>query len=183
MEECRESRLVWIDLEMTGLDPQKDHILEIATCVTDNMLQLIEEGPSLVIHADEGVLRGMSTQVKDIFSKSDLLERVKRSDVSIQEAESQTLDFIKRHCPAGTSPLCGNSVYVDRGFLARHMPKVDKFLHYRIIDVSTIKELVMRWYPKDPDAEFTKGKVHRAMADIRESIAELKHYRRYFFRS
>ncbi len=176
----REPRLVWIDLEMTGLDPQKDLILEIATIITDNNLAVIEEGPSLVIHADEVHLQGMHQEVKDLFSKSDLIDRVRVSKVTLQEAEEQTVAFIKKHC-IGNSPLCGNSVWTDRGFLSVYMPRVIELLHYRIIDVSSIKEVINRWYPNNSDTNFLKRDTHRALADIKESIAELKYYRRHFF--
>ena len=177
----REPRLIWIDLEMTGLNPQKDQILEIATIITDNNLSLIEEGPSLVIHTDENHLSGISQEVKNLFAKSDLIEKVRASHVGLQQAEEQTVAFIKKHCTPGLSPLCGNSVWTDRAFLAAHMPRIIELLHYRIIDVSSIKEIINRWYPNEPDTQFAKREIHRALADIRESIAELKHYRRYFF--
>lgn len=177
----REPRLVWIDLEMTGLNPQKDQILEIATIITDNNLILIEEGPSLVIHCDESYLDAMSPEVAALHSPSGLLEKVRESNISVQQAEDETLAFIKKHCESDKSILCGNSIWTDRMFLAAYMPRIIEILHYRMIDVSSIKELVNRWYPNDPDAQFNKKETHRALADIRESIAELKHYRRYFF--
>ncbi len=177
----RESRLVWIDLEMTGLNPQKDQILEIATIITDNNLILIEEGPSLVIHCDESYLDAMSPEVVALFAPSGLLKKVRESHISVQQAEDETLAFIKKHCASDESVLCGNSIWTDRMFLAAYMPHIVEILHYRMIDVSSIKEVVNRWYPNDPDAQFNKKETHRALADIRESIAELKHYRRYFF--
>ena len=177
----QESRLVWIDLEMTGLNPQKDHILEIATIITDNNLRLIEEGPSLVIHCDERYLDEMNPEVKALFAPSGLLEKVRASKISVQQAEDETVSFIKKHCASNESVLCGNSIWTDRMFLAAYMPRIIELLHYRMIDVSSIKELVNRWYPHDPDAQFNKQETHRALADIRESIAELKHYRKYFF--
>lgn len=178
----RSTRLVWIDLEMTGLDPERDVILEIATIITDDELQVIAEGPSLVIRPDDALLDRISDEVKELFSKSDLLERVKQSTTLLEDAQAQTVAFIKQHCANDAPPpLCGNSVWQDRVFLKRYMPQILDLLHYRMIDVSTIKELVNRWYPNDPDAEFAKAETHRALADIRESIAELKHYRECFF--
>ena len=178
----RSTTLLWIDLEMTGLDPERDVILEIASIVTDDNLQVLHEGPSLVIHHDDAVLDRMSDEVKELFSKSDLIERVKQSSTSLEDAQAQTVAFIKQYCSNDEPPpLCGNSIWQDRVFLARYMPQVLELLHYRIIDVSTIKELVNRWYPDDPDAKFNKAETHRALADIRESIAELKHYREGFF--
>lgn len=172
--------LVWIDLEMTGLDPQRDLILEIASIVTDNNLQLIKEGPSLIIHADTYQLAAMVPEVRALHTKSKLLDEVRDSIITVEQAQMQTLAFLKEYAQPN-SILCGNSVWNDRNFLVRHMPKVTNYLHYRLIDVSSIKELVRRWYPQDPDVEFHKQETHRALEDIRESIAELKHYRRYFF--
>lgn len=179
-DEIVTNTLVWIDLEMTGLDPQKDVILEIATIVTDNKLQLIKEGPSLVIHADRATLDHMSDEVRALHQKSKLIDTVAQSSVSMAQAADQTLIFLKEYAEPD-SPLCGNSVWNDRNFLIAFMPQITDYLHYRIIDVSTIKELIQRWYPGDPDMEFNKKESHRALDDIRESIAELKHYRRYFF--
>ncbi len=172
--------LVWIDLEMTGLDPQRDLILEIASIVTDNNLQLIKEGPSLIIHADTFQLAAMSSEVRALHQKSKLLDEVRDSIITVEQAQIQTLAFLKEYAQPN-SILCGNSVWNDRNFLVRHMPKVTHYLHYRLIDVTTVKELVRRWYPNDPDVDFNKQESHRALEDIRESIAELKHYRRYFF--
>ncbi len=178
----RSTTLLWIDLEMTGLDPERDVILEIASIVTNDNLQVLHEGPALVIHHDDAVLDRMSGEVKELFSPSDLIERVKQSSTSLEDAQEQTVAFIKQYCSNDEPPpLCGNSVWQDRVFLARYMPQVLDLLHYRIIDVSTIKELVNRWYPDDPDAQFNKAETHRALVDIRESIAELKHYRQCFF--
>lgn len=172
--------LVWIDLEMTGLDPQRDVILEIASIVTDNNLQLIKEGPSLVIHADTQQLAAMHNEVRILHQKSQLLNAVRDARLTVEQAELQTIAFLKEYAQPH-SLLCGNSVWNDRNFLARYMPKVIQFLHYRLIDVTTVKALVQRWYPNDPDVTYNKKETHRALEDIRESIAELKHYRRYFF--
>lgn len=172
--------LVWIDLEMTGLNPQRDVILEIAVIVTDNNLQFIKEGPSLVIRANESDLASMHDTVKQLHQKSKLLEAVRASSVTVADAQNQIFLFLKEYAQPN-SPLCGNSVWNDRNFLVRYMPLISNYLHYRIVDVTSIKELVSRWYPNDPDIEFNKRETHRALDDIRESIAELKHYRRYFF--
>lgn len=177
----RSSVLVWIDLEMTGLNPEKDVIVEIASIVTDCNLQVIEEGPSLVIHHDDAVLAAMDEQVRTFHTASALLDQIRTSTVTLANAELQTYEFIKKHGGGGLPLLCGNTVWQDRIFLQRYMPRILELLHYRIIDVTTIKELVVRWYPHDPDVYFNKQETHRALADIRESIAELKHYRRYFF--
>ena len=174
------STLVWIDLEMSGLDPYSDTILEIATIITDNNLRLIKEGPSLVIHEKDETLARMSKQVIALHEKSNLITAVKNSKITLQDAEAQTYAFITKYAEKN-SPLCGNSVWNDRNFLARYMPRIISYLHYRIIDVTTIKELVTRWYPHDPEIEYHKRETHRALEDIRESIAELKHYRRTFF--
>ncbi len=177
----RSTILVWIDLEMTGLDPEHDVIIEIASIITDDTLRLIEEGPSLIIHHDDEVLNRMSNKVRELHAESDLIGKVKQSSISMADAEAQTFEFVKRHSDLGRPPLCGNSVWQDRVFLQRYMPRIIDLLHYRIIDVTTVKELVNRWYPNDPDTLFNKQETHRALQDIRESIAELKHYRRYFF--
>ncbi|MFO0755748.1 MAG: oligoribonuclease [Byssovorax sp.] len=172
--------LVWVDLEMTGLDPETCTIVEIATLITDSDLKLIAEGPALVIHQSDEVLAGMNDFVKELHEKSGLTARIRASTTTLAEAEAQTLAFVQQHCPAGVSPLCGNSVWKDRAFLERYMPKVVAHLHYRMIDVSTIKELVRRWYPPRYMAP-KKKEIHRALDDIRESIEELAHYRSKVF--
>lgn len=177
----RDNTLVWIDCEMTGLDPEKDAILEIASIITDNNLCILEEGPSLVIHHDDQVLYSMQDWVRDMHTTSKLIDEVRKSKITMQDAEQQTLQFLKSHCKEGMSPLCGNSVWNDRNFLIKYMPRITDFLHYRLIDVTSVKELVARWYPSDPDTEFLKSETHRALPDIHESIAELRHYRKYFF--
>lgn len=179
----RDDLLVWIDLEMTGLDPNKDSILEIATLITDNNLGLIAKGPELVIHQSNTVLEAMNDWCKKQHGKTGLTEAVRASTISLEEAERQTLEFIQTYCKKESSPLCGNTVYQDRAFLRKYMPKIDQFLHYRIVDTSSVKELVKRWYPKDPLTEFKKSDTHRALADIQESVNELKQYRDAFFKS
>jgi len=173
------SNLIWMDLEMTGLYPAGDTILEIATIVTDGALNVLAEGPDLVIHQPDVVLEAMDAWCQQHHGDSGLIERVRASTVSMAEAEQQTLDFIMRYADKGASPLCGNSIYQDRRFLNRYMPTIDQWLHYRMIDVSTLKELVSRWY--SDDAMMAKADGHRAMDDIRESIAELQHYRKRVF--
>ena len=176
------SNLVWIDLEMTGLDPDKDVIVEIATVVTDSTLDILGEGPAYVIHQPQEVLNTMSPHVSALHAKSGLIPEIQQSVVSVVQAEQDTLTFLQQYCTIGTSPLCGNTVYQDRAFLRKYMPKLDQFLHYRLIDVSSVKELVYRWYPNDPAVRFVKKEIHRAQLDIYQSIAELKHYRTHFFR-
>jgi oligoribonuclease len=176
-----EDRLVWVDLEMTGLDADKCVILEIASIVTDSELAVVAEGPNLVIHQPEEALARMDKVVVDMHTKSGLLEKIRASTVSLGAAESETLGFVKQHCAQGKSPLCGNSIYKDRQFIERHMPALDGFLHYRNVDVSTVKELVRRWY-KGRVPELKKADAHRALDDIRESIAELRHYRQHVFK-
>ncbi len=174
------TNLVWMDLEMTGLNPDTDTILEIATLITDRNLKIIAEGPSLVVHHPQEVLDGMDEWCTEHHGASGLSARVLASDISLAEAEAQTLNFIHQHVPEKTSPLCGNSIHQDRRFLVRHMPQLEKYLHYRNIDVSTIKELVRRWYP-DLTLPAKKGR-HLALDDIRESIDELRFYRQHVFR-
>lgn len=177
----KDQNLVWIDLEMTGLDPQKDVIVEIATIITDSQLNELAEGPSLVIGQAESVLNAMHPEVQKMHKDSKLWDKIVASKITAQEAEEQTLQFIKHYCNPQTALLCGNSVWQDRNFLYYHMPRITDYLYYRLIDVTTIKELVTRWYPNNRHIEFEKQDAHRALSDIRESIAELKHYRRYFF--
>ena len=173
--------LVWIDLEMTGLDPRTERIIEIATIITDSDLNIIAEGPSLAVRQDDALLEAMDEWNTVHHTSSGLIDRVRREGVAEAAACSQTLDFLKRHVEAGTSPLCGNSVGQDRRFLVEYMPELESFLHYRNLDVSTIKELAMRWRP-DVMAGLNKKGAHRALDDIRESIEELRHYRASFFR-
>jgi oligoribonuclease len=172
--------LVWIDLEMSGLNPDACKILEIATLVTDTELEVVAEGPDIVVHQPDAVLDAMDEWCTTHHGESGLTAAVKASSISLEQAEEQTLAFLRPLCEAGASPLCGNSIWQDRRFISRYMPKLDAFLHYRMIDVSTIKELARRWYP-DAKAP-AKGQSHRALDDIRESIAELKFYRSALFR-
>ncbi len=173
--------LVWIDLEMTGLDPARDHILEIATIVTDVQLDVVAEGPVLAIHQPESVLERLDEWNRSTHGASGLLDRVRASRWSAADAEAQTLDFLERHAERGASPMCGNSICQDRRFLAREMPALERFFHYRNLDVSTLKELARRWAPA-VYAGVQKSSTHAALDDVRESIAELAHYRRQFLR-
>ena len=174
-----------MDLEMTGLDPDTQVIVEIATLVTDDDLNIVAEGPDLVIFQPEEAMAAMDDFVTDMHTKSGLLQLIKASTISHDEAMLQTLEFIKLHSPEpGKVPLCGNSIRTDRAFLAKYMPDIENWLHYRCVDVSTVKELVKRWYPGLEHARPTNGGVtHRAMDDIRDSVAEMKYYRDRVFRA
>lgn len=172
--------LIWIDLEMTGLDTTSDHIIEIATIVTDAHLNELAEGPVLAIHQPKEIMDGMDQWNTRHHGESGLTERVLESRLSLQDAEKQTIDFLEQHVAAGTSPMCGNSVCQDRRFLAREMPSLEAFFHYRNLDVSTLKILAQVWAPPVA-AGFSKESAHRAMADIRDSIAELAYYRASLF--
>ncbi|MFI6432101.1 oligoribonuclease [Rhodococcus oryzae] len=177
-----QDKLVWIDCEMTGLRLGTDKLIEVAALVTDSDLNVLGEGVDIVIHADEAALADMPDVVKEMHERSGLTEEVRRSTVTLEEAEQQVLAYIREHIPAaGTAPLAGNSIATDRGFLARDMPALDEYLHYRMIDVSSIKELCRRWYPRIYFGQPEKGLAHRALADIQESIRELKYYRRTAF--
>ncbi len=176
-----QSNLVWIDLEMTGLNPEHDTIIEIATVITNNNLDFVAEGPSLVIHCNESYLAAMDEWNTRHHGKSGLIDKVVKSSISLEEAEEATLVFLEEFAHRGISPLCGNSVWQDRHFLRRHMPRIDKFLNYRIIDVSSVKEAIRRWYPTNKHTTFAKVENHRALEDIMQSIEELKHYRAFFF--
>ncbi|MEU4419307.1 oligoribonuclease [Actinoplanes sp. NPDC024001] len=174
--------LVWIDCEMTGLDLGKDKLIEVAALVTDPELNVLGEGVDLVIHADDAALDAMPPVVRDMHAKSGLTDEVRRSAITMAEAEEAVLAYIREFVPnPRTAPLCGNSIATDRGFLARDMPALDAHLHYRMIDVSSIKELCRRWYPRVYFGQPAKGLSHRALADIRESIRELEYYRRTIF--
>lgn len=175
--------LVWMDLEMTGLEPLRHVIVEIATIITDDNLVVIAEGPDLVVHATPEELGEMGDFVTAMHTKSGLLPLIAQSTISVSEAESLTLDFIRHHVDEPrTVPLCGNSIGTDRRFLQEYMPTLEAFLHYRNIDVSTLKELARRWYPHALSSQPEKATTHRALDDIRESIAELEHYRNEIFR-
>ncbi|MFC7450909.1 oligoribonuclease [Rhodococcus daqingensis] len=177
-----QDKLVWIDCEMTGLRLGTDKLIEVAALVTDSDLNVLGEGVDIVIHADDAALADMPDVVKEMHERSGLTEEVRRSTVTLEEAEQQVLAYIREHIPtAGTAPLAGNSIATDRGFLARDMPALDEYLHYRMIDVSSIKELCRRWYPRIYFGQPEKGLAHRALADIQESIRELKYYRRTAF--
>jgi oligoribonuclease len=174
--------LVWIDCEMTGLDLGKDKLIEVAALVTDPELRVLGEGVDLVIHADDAALDAMPPVVRDMHAKSGLTEEVRRSTITMSQAEEIVLAYVQEFVPnPRTAPLCGNSIATDRGFLARDMPALDDFLHYRMIDVSSLKELCRRWYPRVYFGQPAKGLAHRALADIRESIRELEYYRRTIF--
>ncbi|MET7831940.1 oligoribonuclease [Micromonospora sediminicola] len=174
--------LVWIDCEMTGLDLRRDALIEVAALVTDPDLNVLGEGVDVVIHADDAALKGMPEIVRTMHAKSGLTEEVRRSTVTLAEAEDMVLDYVTSYVKdPRTAPLCGNSIATDRGFLARDMTRLDAHLHYRMIDVSSIKELCRRWYPRVYFGQPQKGLAHRALADIRESIRELEYYRRTVF--
>jgi len=173
--------LVWIDLEMTGLDPQKERIIEIATLVTDSELNILAEGPVLAIHQPDSLLDAMDDWCTKTHGSSGLTQRVKDSQVTTRQAEQATLDFLKTYVKPGTSPMCGNSVHQDRRFMLQEMPELEAFFHYRNLDVSTLKELAKRWNP-EVKKSFKKQNTHLALDDIRESVAELRHYREHFLR-
>ncbi len=175
-----DAHLVWMDMEMTGLDPGRDTILEIATLITNAALEVVAEGPVFAIHHPPAVLNAMDRWNREHHATSGLSARVAASALSMVDAETRTLEFIKQYCPERAAPLCGNSIYQDRRFLARYMSALEAYLHYRNIDVSTVKELVRRWYPAGPKPP-EKKKAHRALDDIHESIAELRFYRQHFF--
>jgi oligoribonuclease len=174
--------LVWMDLEMTGLEPDTDVIVEIATLVTDDDLNIVAEGPDLVIHQPAAVLSIMKPIVVEMHTKSGLLDAITSSTLTLEEAGAATLEFIKLHVPeARTVPLCGNSIGTDRRFLAKYLPEIENYLHYRSVDVSSVKELAKRWFPKSGIDRPNKGGMHRAMDDVRESVRELQYYREKFF--
>ena len=174
------NNLVWIDLEMTGLEPEKDRIIEIATIVTDEKLEEQLEGPVLAIHQSAECLTAMDEWNTRQHGESGLVARVTNSTIIEKDAEQQTIEFLSEWLPAGASPMCGNSICQDRRFLANYMPNLESFFHYRNLDVSTLKELARRWAPKLPP--FQKGGAHLALDDIRDSIRELQHYRAHFLR-
>jgi oligoribonuclease len=173
--------LVWIDMEMTGLNPDTDRIIEVAIVVTDNNLETIAEAPVLVVHQPDSIMDGMDNWNKSTHGKSGLIEKVKASTLDEAAVEAQMIEFLKEYVPARTSPMCGNSICQDRRFMARWMPAFEDYFHYRNLDVSTLKELAKRWKPDMAKGVKKHGK-HEAMADIYESIEELKHYREHFIK-
>jgi oligoribonuclease len=175
--------LAWMDLEMTGLDPTRDTIVEIATLVTDDNLEIVAEGPDLVVNAPKESLDAMSDVVREMHTRSGLLAAIEASTLSLHDAGQATLEFLKSHVEPATVPLCGNSIGVDRRFLALQLPEVEQFLHYRSVDVSTVKELARRWLPASLAKAPHKRGAHRAMDDIKESIAELAYYRQAVFKA
>jgi oligoribonuclease len=175
------AHLVWMDLEMTGLDPERERIIEIATIVTNDQLEVVAEGPVLAVRQPESLLAAMDEWNQRQHGGSGLLDRVRREGVSEREAEAQTLAFLERYVEKKRSPLCGNTIWQDRRFLARYMPTLEDYLHYRMVDVSTLKELAARWRP-ELAAGFSKTNAHTALADVRESIEELRYYRTHFIR-
>ncbi len=176
-----EFNLVWIDMEMTGLDPDKDRVIELAAIVTDPNLNVLAEGPVFVIHQPDEVLDGMDAWNKGTHGRSGLIDRVKASTVTEAQAAAEMIAFLSNYVPAGKSPMCGNSICQDRRFMARHMPTLEAFFHYRNLDVSTLKELCRRWKP-ELIAGFKKHQLHTALADIRESVEELQYYRQHFIK-
>ena len=175
------NRLIWIDLEMSGLNPDTDKVLEVAIVVTDSHLATVAEAPVLVLHQSDAVLAAMDNWNKSTHGKSGLLERVKSSPLDEGAADAQMVQFLAEHVPPGASPMCGNSVHQDRRFLARHMPRLEAYFHYRNLDVSTLKELARRWKPEVLAGLVKHGK-HEALADIYESIDELRYYREHFLK-
>lgn len=178
----RSDYLVWIDLEMTGLNPLQDAILEIAVVITDNNLNVIAQGPDFIIHQTDEVLDAMREPVKTIHHVSALSQESRNSSLSVHQAEQQVLEFLQQYCKEKTALLCGNSVWMDKAFLAAHMPTLHAFFNYRIIDVSSLKELAKRWYPHEKFAVEQKSEQHRALKDILESIEELRHYKKVLFK-
>ncbi len=176
--------LAWMDLERTGLDPERHVIVEIATLITDDDLDVVAEGPDLVISASDADLDGMDRVVRDMHTRSGLLPEIRASQLDLQQAGAATLDFLRAHiAEARTVPLCGNSIGTDRRFLARWLPDIDDFLHYRSVDVSTLKELARRWYPEVLAGAPRKAGAHRALGDIQESVSELRYYRTAMFKT
>ncbi len=174
-------RLVWLDMEMTGLDPEKERIIEAAVVVTEADLTVVAEGPVVVVHQDDALLDAMDSWNKSTHGKSGLIDKVRASTLTEAQAEDALLAFLAEHVPAGKSPLCGNSIGQDRRFMVKYMPRLEAFFHYRNLDVSTLKELALRWKP-EVYRSYVKQNRHEALADIYDSINELKHYREHFFK-
>ncbi len=177
----KDQRLIWLDMEMTGLDPAKERIIEIAVVITEADLTIIAEAPVLVIHQSDELLDAMDNWNQSTHSKSGLIDKVKASTLTESQAEDILLDFLSQHVPRGKSPMCGNTIGQDRRFMVRYMPRLEAYFHYRNLDVSTLKELSLRWKP-EVARSFVKHSRHEALADIHESIEELKHYREHFIR-
>ena len=175
------NNLVWVDIEMSGLDPEFERVLEVAIVVTDTHLNTVAEGPVLVVHQSDTVLDAMDSWNKSTHAKSGLVERVKASILTEAAIENRLVEFLQEHVPAGVSPLCGNSVHQDRRFMVRYLPKLEAYFHYRNLDVSTLKELMRRWKPALAAGMVKHGK-HEALADVYESIEELKYYREHFLK-
>ena len=176
----KNDRLVWVDMEMSGLNPETDRILEIAMIVTDGDLNIVAEGPVLVVHQENSVLDRMDAWNKGTHGKSGLIDKVKASTLGEGAVEQQCIEFLKQHVKSGISPMCGNTIHQDRRFMNRYMPKLEAYFHYRNIDVSTVKELCKRWHPEIASG-FIKKQAHTALADIVESVEELRYYREKFF--
>jgi oligoribonuclease len=176
-----EFNLIWVDMEMTGLDPENDRIIEVAVVVTDAELNILAEGPVFAIHQPDAVLDGMDAWNKGTHGRSGLIDRVKASSITEADAEAAIIDFLRHFVPKGKSPMCGNSVHQDRRFMVRSMPKLEAFFHYRNVDISTLKELCRRWKPEVLNG-FKKQQKHTALADILESIEELRYYREHFIK-
>jgi len=173
------NNLIWVDMEMTGLNPDTDRIIEVALVITDSQLNMVAEGPVLVVHQPNEILDGMDKWNQSTHAKSGLIDKVKASTLTEAEVETQMIEFLKLHLPSGISPMCGNSICQDRRFMVRSMPQLEAYFHYRNLDVSTLKELAKRWKPEIA-ANFSKDSKHEALADIYDSINELKHYRQHF---
>ncbi len=181
MAQLSDDNLIWIDLEMTGLDPEGDQIIEIATIITNSQLEILAEGPVVAIHQPDSILDNMDEWNTSHHTSSGLVDRVKSSDQTAQDAEQATIEFLSKWVPKGVSPMAGNSICQDRRFMARHMPHLEGYFHYRNLDVSTIKILAKKWAPQVASG-FRKESQHLALSDIRDSISELCHYREHFFR-
>ena len=177
----RDKNLIWVDLEMTGLNPQKDVILEVACMITDSQLNILDTGLEFVIHQPEESLELMCSEVREMHHKSGLIARVRESKITVEQVQVQLFELFKKYCDPNTGLLAGNSVWQDRNFMVKYMPSLVEYCHYRVLDVSGIKEVVSRWYPESVYRKFEKSEKHRAMQDVIGSIEELKHFRKHFF--